>query len=149
MKTLIMALLCLGLGVSAPTHGLEHVGATEDEEQNDPHAEFLVFTDGSGLRYYEFDQETRNHEKASEHCETKGLRLMTIDEALDLEKEIATDELKLEKWLGAKGFIWVWTSSAHTDNSDYAWFFYVDDFGHVEVSSYDIENVHVGRCVGW
>lgn len=103
------------------------------EGAKDSLADFLVYTDKSGLKFYEFDQNRQTHDEATEICQTKGLRLMTKSEAESLKKELGADEPKAEKWLSGKEYIRVWTSSVHSASSNYAWIF---DVG-VSISLYD------------
>lgn len=96
----------------------------EEEHHKSFLADFLVYTDESGLIYYEFDQKLQTHEEAIDICAAAGLRLMTKNEAKRLEKELEADELKIEKWLNGEKYIRVWTSSPHYRLSDLAWFFH-------------------------
>jgi hypothetical protein len=73
---------------------------TEKANSEDPNAEFLVYTDLSGIKYYEFYSKPFDRFKAAEHCKEKGLRLPFEGEMVLLDKELKADKMKREKWLG-------------------------------------------------
>jgi len=121
------------------------------EEKKDLLEKFLVYSGSSGkidgLKFYEFDQKRRNHKAAIDFCAAKGLRLMTLDEAKDLEKELESDKSKLAKWLGGKERSWTWTSSDSSDDPDYARYLYAGDIGNVYVSINGRDYGYGVRCV--
>lgn len=135
------------------TVNLEH---GEQSPLKEDLAKFLVYTGSSGeivgLKFYEFDQEMRSHQKSVDFCATKGLRLMSSEEAKDLEKELGSDKSKLEKWLGGKKHTWVWTSSVDPFYPDIpktpgdARYIYADGYGSVGMAHFYHRHITV-RCV--